>query len=197
MVYLCGLIALSGLILSLSVVLKKREFTRKIDAIIYIVLLLALSAIFIMLNYSNVALYDMALYMAELFTFFALAYIDLKEKKVDSQLMIIMLVYATISCVRFDFSYILSHFSAAIVGYMVMIIIKKIKPEQVGMGDVYIVPIIGLALGIDALFRTMFVGMLVMVLFSLGGVVIKKISFKSELPMLPFLLIGWVLCLIS
>ena len=196
MIYFSVAVALLGFIIPLCIMIKKEKFKKKKNVVAYVAIQLALVAVFCFLNYPDVTIYDMGFYVAGLCVFFALSYIDLKEKVVDTHLMLVLLSFAVISCVRFDFQYIISHVGAAIVGYLIMLVIKKIKSEQIGIGDVRIVPVIGLALGVGALFRTMVMGMLIMVLYSVVGMLLKKINLKSELPMLPFVCAGWMLCII-
>ena len=196
MIYFSVAVALLGFIIPLCILIKKEKFKKKKNVIAYIAIQVVLVAVFCFLNCLDVAIYDMGFYVAGLCVFFALSYIDLKEKVVDTHLMLVLLSFAAISCVRSDFQYIISHIGAAIVGYLIMLIIKKIKYEQIGLGDVRIVPVIGLALGVGALFRTMVMGMLIMVLYSVVGMLLKRINLKSELPMLPFVCAGWMLCII-
>ena len=196
MIYFSVAVALLGFIIPLCILIKKEKFKKKKNVIAYIAIQVVLVAVFCFLNCLDVAIYDMGFYVAGLCVFFALSYIDLKEKVVDTHLMLVLLSFAAISCVRSDFQYIISHIGAAIVGYLIMLIIKKINYEQIGLGDVRIVPVIGLALGVGALFRTMVMGMLIMVLYSVVGMLLKRINLKSELPMLPFVCAGWMLCII-
>lgn len=196
MIYFSVAVALLGFIIPLCIIIKKEKLKKKKSVVAYIAIQVVLVAVFCFLNCLDVAIYDMGFYVAGLCVFYALSYIDLKEKVVDTHLMLVLLSFAAISCVRFDFQYIISHIGAAIVGYLIMLIIKKIKSEQIGLGDVRIVPVIGLALGVGALFRTMVVGMLIMALYSVVGMLLKRINLKSELPMLPFVCAGWMLCII-
>ena len=90
----------------------------------------------------------------------------------------------------FDFTF--NHLISAIIIFVIMIIIKLIgnfalKKESIGDGDIRLMGIIALALGLTNSFICLFIGSLLGLVFS---AIISKKSKEGIIPFGPFLLIG-------
>lgn len=64
---------------------------------------------------------------------------------------------------------------------------------QIGMGDVAVVLVMGIWLGYEKTFVIVFVGMFLCSIFCGGLVLFRKAGRKTEVPFVPFLLIGYLI----
>ena len=73
------------------------------------------------------------------------------------------------------------------------IVCRLISPNSVGFGDVKLLAITGLYLGIDKSFGVILPSLVIMFLTAVYLLAVKKVSRNTELPFAPFLLVGTVI----
>ena len=74
----------------------------------------------------------------------------------------------------------------------VLMIVAWVTKEKLGMGDGVLVLCLGLGYGIEAMLMIIGVAFAVAALVSVVLMVCRKATRKTELPFLPFLLVGWL-----
>lgn len=82
---------------------------------------------------------------------------------------------------------IINILSGLIPGFL-LLLISRIFKESVGMGDVYVVMLLGLMLGFEKTFTILFVSMLMTAAFGLICMAFGRRNRKDSLPYIPFLL---------
>ena len=137
------------------------------------------------------------------------SYTDLRERGIS----LVLLAASLISCVSLMIcveiygkkSEIMAHWLVyepdrvkllcALIPGMALLILCRITGEAIGMGDVYVMLILGIMLGFSNTVVLLFVSMLITAVFGLCYMVVTGKSRKETLPYIPFLLGGYVLML--
>lgn len=78
----------------------------------------------------------------------------------------------------------------SIIVLVFLMLISRMTKEQLGMGDVKLIAVMNLMYGLSFTVYSMMLSMIIMLLFSLPLLVLKKINLKSSLPFAPFYAIG-------
>lgn len=121
-------------------------------------------------------------------------YEDIKEKQISNRILIAMLVTGIIFvCISFDIGVIISSFICALITGAVTYLTSLISRGGLGKGDVILLTITALFIGDLSMVYIVFLSLLAMFLFTLVALLMKKITVKSKLPYVPFLLIGAIL----
>lgn len=81
----------------------------------------------------------------------------------------------------------------AVVPAGLLFLARLIKKDSVGFGDIKMIAACGLICGFPSIFFVMFRAAVVILVYSLVMVLLKKLKLKSELPFAPFLLLGALL----
>ena len=150
-------------------------------------------AVFLLIN-NEMSTFELILLTAGAGILHGIAAVDLKKHTIDIIPTVVLYALGALMLVRTDISYILSHMLCAIVFLAVMAAGRKLSKGCIGMGDVILMPAIGLLLGIEAGLRAAVGGLIVMTVTGLILTAVKKIGFKDELPLAPFMLIGYIFC---
>lgn len=87
---------------------------------------------------------------------------------------------------------LLSSFIAAFALMLSAILCRLLSPESIGFGDVKLLCVMGLYLGVNHVWSPVFVTLIVLFIYGIYLLVIKKADRKTEIPLAPFLLIGTV-----
>lgn len=120
------------------------------------------------------------------------AAIDLKEQKVSSRL---CFVNATVALL---FHIVLQDMSwqdillGMILG-AVFYVISVLTNESIGKGDGIVIFTLGSILGMRTSFQIVVWALISCAVFSIGGMIIKRLSLKSRIPFVPFLFVGCVI----
>lgn len=83
----------------------------------------------------------------------------------------------------------------ALIPGTLLLIVCRLSREAIGMGDVYVMLILGLMLGFANTMALMFISMVITALFGVFRIIRKGGSRKESLPYMPFLLGGYLLML--
>lgn len=139
------------------------------------------------------------------------SYTDLRERGISLALLAVfsmscsaLLVSVLIFGDRFGFLKrflvyepgIINIFSGLIPG-LILLVICRFSGEAVGLGDVYVVMLIGLMLGFEKTFSVLFLSMLMTALFGLVCMVTGSRSRKDSLPYIPFVLAAFSILILS
>lgn len=137
------------------------------------------------------------------------SYTDLRERGIS----LVLLAASLISCVSLMIcveiygkkSEIMAHWLVyepdrvkllcALIPGTALLILCRVTGEAIGMGDVYVMLILGIMLGFSNTVVLLFVSMLITAVFGLCYMVVTGKSRKETLPYIPFLLGGYVLML--
>lgn len=130
------------------------------------------------------------------------SYTDLRERGISLALLaafstscVVLLVSVHIFGDRFGFLKrsllyepgIVSILSGLVPG-LILLVVSRLSKEAVGMGDVYVVLLLGVMLGFEKTFAVLFVSMLLTAAYGLICMALGSRSRKDSLPYIPFLL---------
>jgi len=123
--------------------------------------------------------------------------IDVRVRIVPNELVLVMLVCGTIfQVLQFGVMAILSSFFCLLVMAAVFTTVASfIGFDKVGAGDVKLAGAMGFALGYPDILTAMGVMAAGFLLFSLTGILLKRLTLKSMLPFAPFMMTGMVVAL--
>ena len=125
--------------------------------------------------------------------------IDIRIRIVPNELLLVMIVIGiAFQAVQFGFMAILTS-AICMIAMMVFftIVAGIIGFDKVGAGDVKLAGAMGLVLGYPNIISAMIIMCAGFVIFSVVGIVIRKLTMKSMLPFAPFMMIGMVVALAS
>lgn len=140
--------------------------------------------------------------IAVLFLLAAMAWVDYREKIIPNHLILAGLV---LWLIEMGIEIFLFHteprmalaFSALGGGVWggLLIIIALIAKTALGMGDAKMFLVIGLIYGLNNTYSILLISLFVMAVVSIALLVMKRAERKSTIPMAPFVLIGFILCI--
>ena len=127
---------------------------------------------------------------------------DTKEKKIPNKILgILFLIWLTITAIFIitDFQKTFSKLGTALFGGFFCLltfgITYIISKKSLGGGDVKLSVLMGLFLGSERIVAAVLYGAVFSALFSIIGLIAKKINKKTELPFCPFLFAGTIISL--
>lgn len=74
----------------------------------------------------------------------------------------------------------------------VLLLIARASHEKVGYGDGLVVLAIGLYSGLERIFVMLCAALIITMFFSMIMIVAKRLSFKSRVPFIPFLMLAYI-----
>ncbi len=116
---------------------------------------------------------------------------DIKEKKVYGSILLCLFIIIAL--------YLLFNKHIGInnivgLGFgLALSIIGKITKGKLGVGDGFMLSIIGFGIGFLNQLYIFLISLILIVIFSLFLIILKKINIKDSLPLAPFLLIGFII----
>ncbi len=131
-----------------------------------------------------------------------MAWVDFREKIIPNHLILVGLLLWVIEvlvelCVfAVDIRTILL-FSALGGGIWggIFVIIALLTKTALGMGDAKMFFVIGLIYGLNNTYAILLISLLIMAVISIVLLILKKVDRKTAVPMAPFVLIGFILCI--
>jgi len=133
-----------------------------------------------------------------------LGILDADQKRIPNQALLLMLAARTILLVGecllygdFIFEIVCSALVGLAGGTLLFLITAFFARKGIGMGDVKLVGTVGYYLGFQVLMSDLIITMLLTVLVGAGGLLIKKMSLKTEMPFAPFMAAGTILTLLA
>ena len=142
--------------------------------------------------------YWSAILISFLFTTAVLvAVIDIQIRIIPNELVMVMIALGIVfQTVQFSFMAILT--SLLCMAAMVILftaVAGFIGMDKVGAGDVKLAGAMGLALGYPSIVTALIVMSAVFLVYSVGGLMLRKLTLKSMLPFAPFMMSGMVFAL--
>ena len=68
-----------------------------------------------------------------------------------------------------------------------------LSKKRVGIADIKVISFLGFYMGYPLIFSLLFASMFLAMIYGIALVVLKKAELKSEIPFLPFLLLGYII----
>lgn len=119
------------------------------------------------------------------------SYEDIRERKISNKFVAAMIAVGIIlAAVPLSAEAFIRSFICAAVTAAAAFLTEKLSKGGLGRGDVFILAATGLYIGGVSMLAVVFMSLLALFLFSVAGLLLKKLNMKSRLPYIPFLLIG-------
>ena len=80
---------------------------------------------------------------------------------------------------------------------LIGVVCRFMNKNAIGMGDVKLLSVIGIVLGVNDSFHMVITGMVCIFFVSVIGLFLKKLTRDSELPLAPFIFVGLIISAIS
>lgn len=128
-----------------------------------------------------------------------IAFIDINIRIIPNELVLTMIILGIIFQLA---AYELKALVSAIITMIVMMVVFMsvagfVGLGKVGAGDVKLAGAIGLTLGYPLIIISVFIMAIVLLIFIVVGLVLKKIYLSTMLPLAPFMMCGFVFALMS
>lgn len=150
-------------------------------------------------EYSAMQLY---LNIGVLFLLAAMTWVDYKEKIIPNQLILVGLIIWVIEIAVEIFAFSMEIKTALLFSALggclwggILLIVALIAKNGLGMGDVKMFFVIGLIYGMNNTYSIILISLLIMAITSIILLLLKKVDRKTAVPMAPFTLIGFILCI--
>lgn len=122
---------------------------------------------------------------------FLIAVVDIRERRIPNAMLGILLACIVVCRVVSDGSVsMLSMITGSLSIALFLLLLTWIRPGAFGLGDVKLMLVAGMHLGIHHVWHAFAMGVFSAGLFCIGGLLMKKLTRKSEIPFGPFLCLG-------
>ncbi len=165
-------------------------------------IVLTIISLLVFLNY-DYAITRLLRYIILINALIILAYIDYNKKIIPNKILLAMIglrlgLMITEAFIYKDmiYSIALSSFFGMAAGGGAFLLAALIMKNSIGMGDVKLVAVIGMYVGIGDLFSCMILSLLISLVTGVILIAAKKITSKDFMPFAPFLALGTILTLI-
>ncbi len=116
---------------------------------------------------------------------------DLRSREVpDDATIFFSVLFSLWNCTSCNITLIVNGFLGAIVGAAIPFFIYFFKPGSIGFGDIKLLACTGLLTGIPGILFVLLRAMIFGAIFSIGLLLLKKGTLKTELPFAPFVLLA-------
>ena len=152
-------------------------------------------------NFYKSAGHDIFLLVSYLAVLWSVSYYDYRFHIIPNRILlaacIVRAVMFAFECVVYGFGNIVSLSVSLLIAsgglMLAAIICRLVSPQSVGFGDVKLLAVTGLYLGIDKVFGVILPSLVAMFFVAMYLLLFKKASRQTELPFAPFLLAGTVI----
>lgn len=124
------------------------------------------------------------------FVLLKIAIVDMKEKRIPNKLLVILLGIVGAFCVLVPYINIWERAAGMCSVSVILLLIILIRPYSFGMGDIKLMAISGLLLGVHGNLQAFALAIFLAAGFCLVGLIRKKITLQTAIPLGPFLCIG-------
>lgn len=132
-----------------------------------------------------------------------ISYVDYKKKIISNKCIIVLflirfsLIVVEILFIKNRAYYIVTQYMlGAVVGGFIFLIPRFFVKNSVGMGDIKLVSVIGLYVGIDKIMTVIFVSLLMSLLYFFIMFMLKKYSREKLVAYAPFITLSFIICTI-
>lgn len=129
-----------------------------------------------------------------------IAWNDQKSRRISNRILLFLLIVRTVilalECLSYQeywMSIVISAGAGLILSGGMFLICYTIARGGMGAGDVKLLAVLGYWMGGGAVFTVIFLTVLSAALYSVVGLLVKKVSLKQEIPFAPFVLAGTIL----
>lgn len=175
---------------------RKRRMDGRKEVLYYIVISLISVSIFAILNIEIINKFKGIALFASIPVMLSIAWYDAKEKQIDVKLMLTLLGIAVISIINYDVLYPVTHILTAALFFVMMFIGNKVSKNGIGFGDIKLMPILALLLGLSDMLKVTLGALFIMLIVGIVSIIRKKAGWKDSLPFAPYLYVAFVLCAI-
>ncbi len=183
---------------NLTIEVGKTNAVRRVLPVIFIV---HVAEALFLTNYYNSPIHDMLLLLFYLAILWSLAYYDYRFHIIPNRILLAAcIVRAVIFAAEFavyGFNNILSMMLSILIAAGGLVVAaslcRLISPRSVGFGDVKLLVVTGLYLGLDKTFGVMLPSLIIMFFMAVYLLAFKKVSRQTEMPFAPFLLLGTII----
>lgn len=133
-----------------------------------------------------------------------LGILDVDRKRIPNRALVILLAVRTLllagDCAAYPelWAEILVSAAVGLLGGTILFLVPCLLSRKgIGMGDVKLVGTAGYYLGFQALMSSLIVTMVLTLLAGVGGLLLRKVSWKTELPFAPFAAAGTIIALLA
>lgn len=116
---------------------------------------------------------------------------DIKEMNVPR--VIIGILWLISLCMIFTNKSIINCAFTGVVLSTILIIVYFVSKKKIGLGDILVICGLAFGLGYPTIFRILFIGMFVAMIYGFILVKRKKATIKTEIPFIPFIFVGLIL----
>lgn len=134
---------------------------------------------------------------------FLLTIIDIKKQVIPNIIVFILLVFVIVFDLiqvfilyKGDLNFGVSFIIGGILAFVIFLVSSVISRGGVGAGDIKLLTVIGLATGYGII-NIMFYTLIVMFLYSIIMLLLKRVKLRDHVPMVPFIYIGILLFFIT
>lgn len=135
---------------------------------------------------------------------FVASVIDFRERRVPNRLIGVMLgvwVLVMVPQLFFQTDLALFRLISSMVGFfiggLIFLIVYVLSKKGLGGGDVKLMAVSGLYLGLDGIMPTMLYGSILAAAVGGGMILMKKLTAKDTIPLVPFLYVGMLLTIFA
>lgn len=115
---------------------------------------------------------------------------DAKEKRIPNRLLLVMLAGAILACLLQGELRFWDRLFGSLLGCGILLFVCFLKVGAFGAGDVKLLAVSGLYLGVGKNLVALSIGVLLAGAFCMAGMMMKRIDRKTEIPFGPFLCAG-------
>lgn len=179
------------------------KLTMQKRAFIFTILMMVIALVagaygYLFVEYSAVQCY---LNILMIFLLAAMAWVDFKEKIIPNHLilagLVLWLIEVAVELFLFHTAIqdilLFSALGGGVWGGLLMLIAFFAK-AALGMGDAKMFLVIGLIYGLNNTYSILLLSLMIMAVVSIVLLVLRKVNKKTAVPMAPFVLLGFVIC---
>ncbi len=172
---------------------KKERIVGRKEVLYYIIISLISVSIFAVLNIGLMNTFKGTTLFASIPIMLSIAWYDAKEKQIDVKLMLMLLGISIISIINYDILYPVTHILTAALFFVIMFIGNKVSKNGIGFGDIKLMPILALLLGLGNMLKVTLGALFIMLIVGVISIIRKKAGWKDSFPFAPYLYVAFVL----
>lgn len=136
-------------------------------------------------------------YYFVIFILYKICEIDIKTKKIDSKLFIMLIVLAAMSILISNTSVISDKVLTCVISLILFVLLSKVTRNGFGMGDAKVVGVLGFILGLQGLMAVLIISSILVFIVGIVMVIKSFSNRKKDLPFTPFILFSVIVLLIT
>lgn len=123
---------------------------------------------------------------------------DLYNKTIPLKLMFLGIILGFACFISVNGAYAVKNYIlGGLAAFLIMLLLIIISKKQIGGGDLWLMTLTGSFTGIQFYFSVLFISIILVGIYSLLLVLVKRANKKTEIPFAPFILFATVICSFS